>query len=79
MGTDFIVIADFEERESFRIDQAEYIPSDLWAGLVNPPTRYHIVRADDDMDDIPDIKKSVSEKAIQRVRDRAKPFKRPAQ
>ncbi|RDI86721.1 hypothetical protein Vi05172_g3151 [Venturia inaequalis] len=71
--------ADLEERESFRTDQADYIPSDLWAGLVNPPTRFRIVQADEDGDDdIPDIKKSVFEKAMQRVKERQKPFKRPA-
>jgi autophagy-related protein 17 len=68
--------ADLEERENFRTDQAEYIPSDLWPGLVNGPTRFQVVRTDDEIDDIPDIKKSVFERALQRVRERAKPFKK---
>jgi hypothetical protein len=45
---------------------------------VNPPTRYEIVQADEDKDDIPDIKKSVFEKAMQRVKERQKPSKRSA-
>jgi autophagy-related protein 17 len=65
-----------EERGNFQANQAEYIPSDLWPGLVNAPTRFQIVHAEDEDDDIPDIKKSVFEKALQRVRERAKPFKR---
>jgi autophagy-related protein 17 len=69
--------ADADARESFQTDQAEYIPSDLWPGLVNGPARYQIVQADDDADNIPEIRSSVYEKALQRVKERAKPFKRP--
>jgi autophagy-related protein 17 len=69
--------ADSDERENFRTYQAEFIPSDLWPGLVNSPARYHITQEDVEGDEIPSIKKSVFEKASQRVRERAKPFKRP--
>ncbi|KAF2433646.1 hypothetical protein EJ08DRAFT_61992 [Tothia fuscella] len=70
--------ADFEAREVFRSAQGEYIPADLWAGLVNAPARYQVTQEEADVDEIPQIKKSVFEKASQRQKDRTKPFKRPA-
>ena len=71
-----ILLADLDRREEFRINQAEFIPSDLWPGLVNPPTRFHLVQADGYVDEVPDIRKSVFEKALLRVKERQKPFKR---
>ncbi|KIW04747.1 hypothetical protein, variant 1 [Verruconis gallopava] len=69
---------DLHHRDSFRENQAEYIPSDLWPGLMNPPTRFKILPVDDAEDDVPNIKKSIIERAMKRVKERAKPFKRHA-
>jgi len=69
---------DANRRDSFRENQAEFIPSDLWPGLVNAPPRFRIVREEGEEDDdiIPDIKKSVIERSLKRVKERQKPFKR---
>lgn len=71
---------DAVKRDSFRENQAEFIPSDLWPGLVNAPSRFRIVRDEDDdgEDMVPSIAKEVVERSLKRVKERAKPFKRPA-
>jgi autophagy-related protein 17 len=76
------VLDDLHRRDSFRESQAEFIPSDLWPGLVNAPTRFKVVREDsdgrDDGDGIPEVGRSVFERAVKRVREKAKPFRRGA-
>ena len=72
---------DAHRRDSFRENQAEFIPSDLWPGLVSAPPRFRIVKDDTDGgedDSVPDIKKSVVERSFKRVKERQRPFKRPA-
>ena len=72
---------DAHRRDSFRENQAEFIPSDLWPGLVNAPPRFRVIRHEDDGDDddlVPEIKKSVIERSLKRVKERQKPFKRSA-
>ncbi|EFQ99385.1 Atg17p [Nannizzia gypsea CBS 118893] len=41
---------DVRAREAFRIDQGDYLPSDIWPGLSMPPSRvvFRRIRADDD-------------------------------
>ncbi len=59
---------DVDEREAFKADQGEYLPSDIWPGLTEPPAKYEITPLEPDAVDIPDIPKDVLEMAIHRVR-----------
>jgi autophagy-related protein 17 len=61
-----------EHREDFKANQGEYLPSDIWPGLMNPPVRYEITAIDDEGNAIPELKKDVVEKALQRLAARAK-------
>jgi autophagy-related protein 17 len=63
---------DLEHRADFKADQGEYLPSDIWPGLMNPPVRYEITAIDDENNAIPELKKDVVEKALQRLAARAK-------
>jgi autophagy-related protein 17 len=73
---------DAARRDSFRDNQAEFIPSDLWPGLVNQPPKWRIVREEPEEGEVDDemieIGKSVVERSMKRVKERQKPFKRPA-
>jgi autophagy-related protein 17 len=61
-----------EERADFKTDQGEYLPSDIWPGLMNPPLRYEITAIDDEDNALPELKKDVVDKALQRLAARAK-------
>ncbi|KAL9099201.1 MAG: hypothetical protein Q9163_005266 [Psora crenata] len=58
---------DLFEREAFRKEQGEFLPVDIWPGLLNPPTRFSIGPVDGAVERAPDISKSVIHKAIRRV------------
>ena len=64
---------DANEREAFRKDQAEYLPVDIWPGLLNAPPRYEFVSVDEEASNLPDIKKSAFEAALNRLRARMQP------
>ena len=55
------------ERQAFRQEQGDYLPVDIWPGLVASPARYEINRVEGASDSIPDISASVINKAIKRV------------
>lgn len=59
--------ADVEEREAFKKAQGDFLPVDIWPGLMNAPLRFDIREADGDAERVPDISKSVIRKAILRV------------
>ena len=63
-----VSVDDLLEREAFKADQGEYLPSDIWPGLMEPPPRYDITSADSDLAKIPDLPDEVVEKAIQRLK-----------
>jgi autophagy-related protein 17 len=58
---------EIERREEFKSDQGEFLPIDIWPGLMNPPTRYEVTALGEEVNNLPDLKKSVVEKAIQRI------------
>lgn len=58
---------DLEAREAFRQDQGDFLPVDIWPGLMAGPLRFDIVTADDSAARVPDISKSVIHRAIRRV------------
>jgi autophagy-related protein 17 len=60
---------DAAEREAFRLDQGDFLPSDIWPGLSNPPSRYEIVSLDKDVSDLPELPKKLIEQALRRAED----------
>ena len=58
---------DAEEREAFRKDQGDFLPVDIWPGLMAAPLRFHIAPVDEEIARVPDISKSVIHRAIRRI------------
>lgn len=58
--------ADLAEREAFRQDQGDFLPSDIWPGLTNPPVRFDISQVESDSESIPDIPRVILEQAARR-------------
>ena len=57
---------DLEEREAFKKEQGDFLPVDIWPGLMSAPLRYRVL-ADEEREKVPDISKSVIHGAIKRV------------
>ena len=55
------------EREAFKGDQGDFLPIDIWPGLMTAPTRFAIKPLDETPEYIPDLSKSVIRAAIHRV------------
>lgn len=47
-AVDKLVEADRKEREHFRQEIGEFLPTDLWAGMTGPTRRWEVVSVDDD-------------------------------
>lgn len=58
---------DLEEREAFRKEQGDFLPVDIWPGLMSGPLRFDISAIDEEVTRVPDISKSVIHRAIRRV------------
>lgn len=56
---------DIEEREVFKKEQGDFLPVDIWPGLMSAPLRYRVLA--DEVEKTPDISKSVIHGAIKRV------------
>ena len=59
-------IDDEAERDAFRQDQGNFLPSDIWIGLMDPPTRFKIERVGSEIESIPDLPRAVLEQAARR-------------
>lgn len=57
---------DLEEREAFKKEQGDFLPVDIWPGLMSAPLRYRVL-ANDEVERVPDISKSVIHGAIKRI------------
>ncbi|KAL8928753.1 MAG: hypothetical protein Q9208_001531 [Pyrenodesmia sp. 3 TL-2023] len=57
---------DSARRESFKHGYGDFLPMDIWPGLINPPLQYE-TRQVDGVARVPDISKSVIQRAIRRV------------
>ena len=62
-----LVQEETSERQAFRQEQGDFLPVDIWPGLVTAPIRYEISKVEGPADSIPDISASVINKAIKRV------------
>ena len=58
---------DVAEREAFRLEQGDFLPVDIWPGLMEAPTRYVLARDEGGGRGVPDIAASVIREAIRRV------------
>jgi len=47
-AVDKLVDADRKEREHFRQEIGEFLPTDLWAGMTGPTRRWEVIPVDDD-------------------------------
>lgn len=61
---------DVEEREAFKKEQGDYLPVDIWPGLMSGPLRYEILPIGHGDEKVPEVSKSVIQEAIHRVRER---------
>lgn len=59
---------DMAEREAFRLDQGDYLPSDIWPGLADPSTRFMLAKAEDSGGSIPNLPRKTVEEAFRRIR-----------
>ncbi|KAL8969577.1 MAG: hypothetical protein Q9197_004260 [Variospora fuerteventurae] len=57
---------DSARRESFRHDYGDFLPMDIWPGLTDAPLQFE-TRPMDGVERVPDISKSVIQRAIRRV------------
>ncbi|KAI9776257.1 MAG: autophagy protein 17 [Geoglossum umbratile] len=60
---------DAAEREAFRLDQGDFLPSDIWPSLSNPPPRYDVVPVNRDVSGVPELPKKLIEQALRRAGD----------
>ncbi|KAL6716870.1 Autophagy-related protein 17 [Lecanora helva] len=58
---------EVEEREVFRKEQGDFLPVDIWPGLMAGPLRFDITPTGEETRRIPDISKSAIHRAIKRV------------
>jgi len=59
---------DLGERDAFRNERGDYLPSDIWHGLASLPPRFGIVREDEDGGSVPDLPKKTVEDALRRLK-----------
>ncbi|KAL9111216.1 MAG: hypothetical protein Q9227_004293 [Pyrenula ochraceoflavens] len=63
---------DSEAREAFKQDQGDYLPSDIWPGLTDPPMKVRFERIDNhDGGSLPSLKRSTVEGALRRLQKRS--------
>ncbi|MCJ1323249.1 autophagy protein 17 [Xylographa vitiligo] len=58
---------DLAERDAFRQEQGDFLPVDIWPGLMMPPQRYKICQEDQGVKSVPDISASVIQRSIRRI------------
>lgn len=61
---------DLDERATFKQQKGDFLPADIWPGLTAGPIRYEIVPVRDGAEKVPDVSKSIIQRATSRVRNR---------
>lgn len=59
------------DREAFKHEQGDFLPIDIWPGLMTTPTRFSIYPVDESIESVPTLSKSVIRDAVQRVSGRS--------
>jgi autophagy-related protein 17 len=62
--------AEINRREDFRTSQGDYLPSDIWPGLMHEPVRYELTTTGEEAKGFPELSKSVIEGAMERLSSR---------
>lgn len=57
---------DLAERESFKGEQGDHLPVDIWAGVMDPPVRYSIVKDVGGGSELPGVNKEAIQRALER-------------
>lgn len=70
INIDSLLDEDAEERQAFRSEHGEYLPSDIWSGLGQTPSRYELRQMKDQEDEMPDLPSGIIKKAIDRTKRR---------
>lgn len=60
---------DSKAREAFKVKKGDYLPSDIWPGLEDPPLKMEFRAAEGESGSLPSIKRSVVEGAIRRLKE----------
>lgn len=63
------MIEELQARDTFRAEQGEYLPSDIWPGLVDIPPHYEI-RTVENPAAVPKIPHEVLDATLQRIQER---------
>lgn len=58
---------DLRDRETFKGEYGEWLPMDLWPGLMDPPIRFDIEKDLQGGRELPALGKEVIEKAMRRI------------
>jgi len=62
---------DAAQRDAFKQEQGDFLPVDIWPGLMTAPVKYEVLPIDKDDGGMPEVAKSVLQRAIRRVSSRA--------
>ncbi|KAJ9645667.1 hypothetical protein H2199_002706 [Coniosporium tulheliwenetii] len=62
---------EIEDREIFKAEHGEFLPSDMWPGLVSPPLRYEIQAIDQEDGTVLEIQRETLEAATKRMSSRS--------
>lgn len=58
---------DAEARDAFRQEQGDFLPVDIWPGMTQAPLRYELSPVGDEVSQVPEVSKSVIQRAVDRV------------
>lgn len=61
-----VLADDLAERETFKDEQGDHLPVDIWPGVLDPPVRYSIIKDMGGAGELPVISKEVIEEALKR-------------
>lgn len=59
---------DLAEREMFRTEQGDFLPSDIWEGLNALPPRFGFGRVDGGDDSMPELPRKTVDEALKRLK-----------
>lgn len=59
---------DMEAREAFKVKKGDFLPSDIWPGLEEPPMRIEIERVENEGRSLPCLRRSIVETAMRRLK-----------
>ena len=58
---------DAEARDAFRTEQGDFLPIDIWPGMIQGPLRYKLSTVENDGSQVPNVSDSVIKQALERA------------